>query len=151
MDETIIKNWNSRISPKDTVYNLGDVTFYRKEHDQERVLGRLNGHIKLILGNHDDNLVYFKNTEILDQIHVFNVDHRMFVLCHYPLLEWDGAFRGSIHLHGHSHNLWPQTPYRRLDIGTDGHNMMPWSLEEIVEWAKDRPIFTPEVFTKTAP
>lgn len=73
-------------------------------------------------------------------------DNIRFVLCHYPLLEWDGAFRGAIHLHGHSHNNWPQTKYRRLDVGVDGHNMEPWSLDEILAWSQDRPFFDQEIY-----
>src|SRR5687767_6005129 len=58
MDEAMITNWNDRVRPGDTVYHLGDFTFYRREDQQRRIIDSLNGNIKLILGNHDDDLVY---------------------------------------------------------------------------------------------
>ena len=152
MDEDLIQRWNSKVSSKDTIYHLGDVMWYRKEDQQRRIIDRLNGNIKLILGNHDSDFKYWPSKiELCDPITKLKFDHVTFQLCHYPLLEWDGAFRGAIHLHGHSHNLWPQTSYRRLDIGVDGNNMYPWELEEIMIWAKNRPVFGPEVFKNTAP
>ena len=152
MDEDLIKHWNDRVGKHDTIYHLGDFTFYRNENQQRRIIDRLNGNIKLLLGNHDEDLVYLPpRITICDTVTGVKIDHYSLQLCHYPLLEWDGAFRGAIHLHGHSHNLWPQTKYRRLDVGVDGHKMDPWSFEEIREWAKDRPVFGPEVFSSTAP
>jgi calcineurin-like phosphoesterase family protein len=152
MDEDIIQHWNARVGAKDTIYHLGDFTWYRNESQQRRIIDRLNGNIKLLLGNHDGDLKYWPSKITLcDPITKLKFDHCTLELCHYPLLEWDDAFRGAIQLHGHSHNLWPQTTYRRLDIGVDGNNMNPWELEEIRSWAKDRPVFSPEVFQTTAP
>ena len=52
MNEAIIANWNSVVSPEDTVYHLGD--FFMGRYDAiEDILDRLNGTIKLIRGNHD--------------------------------------------------------------------------------------------------
>ena len=49
-DEWVINQWNSVVTQRDVVYVLGDVAFTR-----EGLLkcSRLNGHKKLILGNHD--------------------------------------------------------------------------------------------------
>lgn len=48
MDEDLIRRWNRTVAPDDTVYHFGDVSFNPK-----RYLGRLNGKIILIQGNHD--------------------------------------------------------------------------------------------------
>ena len=50
MDETMIKNWNDKVGPKDRVYHLGDFCMRRKDLS---VFSRLNGRICLVLGNHD--------------------------------------------------------------------------------------------------
>ena len=52
MDEALICNWNRAIGPRDTVYHLGDVSAHKIDKTRE-ILGRLNGKIYLIQGNHD--------------------------------------------------------------------------------------------------
>ena len=41
MDETLIRNWNARVTGRDSVYILGDL-FFRCE-DPEAILSRLHG------------------------------------------------------------------------------------------------------------
>jgi calcineurin-like phosphoesterase family protein len=50
MDETIVARWNEAVKPSHRVYLLGDVAWRRPSL---RLLGRLNGHIKMAGGNHD--------------------------------------------------------------------------------------------------
>ncbi|MDR3217270.1 MAG: metallophosphoesterase [Clostridiaceae bacterium] len=107
MNETLIKNWNSVVTTDDTVYVVGDFC-YRSAFSMKPVLLRLKGTKHLIMGNHDH--VWIKNikpedffasvsplTEIVD-------DGTTVVLCHYPMLSWNRAQHGSIHVHGHIHN-----------------------------------------------
>ena len=49
-DETIIQNHNKLVKDGDRVYNLGDVGF---TNQALKLMSRLNGHHKLIKGNHD--------------------------------------------------------------------------------------------------
>ena len=55
MDEYLIEQWNNTVSPSDTVYCLGDMSY--KQFTLESVLPRMNGEKILIVGNHDP---YFK-------------------------------------------------------------------------------------------
>ncbi len=50
MHEVLIQNWNSVVKPKDKIYVLGDFAFGKHNIPIAR---RLNGHKRLILGNHD--------------------------------------------------------------------------------------------------
>ena len=52
MNETLINNWNSVVTPEDIIYHLGDFGFGTKEELQE-IFDRLNGYKYLIMGNHD--------------------------------------------------------------------------------------------------
>lgn len=52
MNEGLIRNWNSVVTDKDTVYVLGDVAFCSKTKATE-LIARLNGRKILIMGNHD--------------------------------------------------------------------------------------------------
>lgn len=52
MDKTIIENWNQRVNEEDTVYILGDFSWY-KEEQTLNILNQLSGKKILIKGNHD--------------------------------------------------------------------------------------------------
>ena len=52
-DRVLIQNWNSVVTPDDTVFHLGDFCF-GNGYKWYEILGQLNGHIYLIRGNHDD-------------------------------------------------------------------------------------------------
>lgn len=104
MDNTIINNWNSKVTADDTVYILGDLSWHRMD-DTVKILDMLNGHKILIRGNHDriSPQIAKKYDKICDYLEVSD-DGRRAVLCHYPMLSWNGKFRDSIHLYGHVHN-----------------------------------------------
>ena len=52
MDEVMIDRWNSVVGDDDTVYILGDFSWYKEEKTLE-ILNRLSGRKVLIKGNHD--------------------------------------------------------------------------------------------------
>lgn len=52
MNETLIKNWNDTVAPDDEVFHLGDVAL-GPWIEWDSILTRLNGHIALMVGNHD--------------------------------------------------------------------------------------------------
>src|SRR3954466_9404047 len=51
MDEVIIERWNRTVKPSDKVYHLGDFCMHKRNIP---LAERLNGHLRLVLGNHDD-------------------------------------------------------------------------------------------------
>lgn len=57
-----------------------------------------------------------------------------FQLCHYPMISWDKAARGAIHLHGHCHcrPVYDKYVIRRIDVGVDGWDFRPVSVEQIL-------------------
>lgn len=52
MNEVLIENWNKVVSKDDTVFHLGDFAFGGSSV-WNSIIPRLNGHINLIIGNHD--------------------------------------------------------------------------------------------------
>jgi calcineurin-like phosphoesterase family protein len=118
MNETLVRTWNARVGPDDTVYFLGDFAMGPGVTDEVIVamLHRLNGTMKVVEGNHDQpSRKYgvsglaalasrFRNMEILSQLFELHHEGKTFVMGHYPMEDWDGKFRGSIHLHGHTHS-----------------------------------------------
>lgn len=148
MNQTLIDNWNSVVTKNSLIYVLGDVSFGSPE-ETHRVLEKLNGNKRLILGNHD-------NSKMVDKVyrhHFMTICDRMrvkfedireeVILDHFPLLTWDKAHYGAWHLHGHSHGSM-QYPFegKILDVGTDVHNFTPINVAKIMDYMHQRPIHT---------
>lgn len=146
MDKTIIKNWNSTVSENDTVYFLGDFSF-KSGKTPEAYINKLNGHIHLITGNHDSKVVknekYRKLFESVQDVKTIKDGENTVVMCHYPMAEWDGYFRNTIHLYGHIHNNVGNRTYSIMksipnayNVGADILGFAPRTLREIIELNK---------------
>ena len=90
MNEALINNWNSVVDDESVVFCLGDFAWggYAKWKDFR---DKLNGHIVLIIGNHDRrNLTSTAEKELFDfvtQQMYLRIDGRPVYLNHYPFLE----------------------------------------------------------------
>jgi len=129
MDEELIRRFNSRVSPGDIVYNLGDYCFT----NPEKYAGRLNGNIIRIKGSHDHDIKEPRML-VIKPIGVFDKygDPAIITLCHYSMRSWEKSHFGTWHLYGHHHGLLP--PYGlSFDVGVDSWNYYPISLEQVME------------------
>jgi calcineurin-like phosphoesterase family protein len=99
MHEAIIANWNRVVKPTDTVYHLGDFGFGPAVRLARK---RLNGKIRLILGNHDKfGLEDAGIFESIDTLKLVDVDGQRIVLCHYAMRTWQFQSKGAWQLYGH--------------------------------------------------
>lgn len=140
MNEALITNWNAVIRPQDTVWHLGDFSM-GSDQPASVFADRLNGKIHLIQGNHDDKTVRdcADSFESIDVIRTISLDSQRIVLCHYPMREWDKAWRGSWHLFGHVHGRLDKTPFSKsMDVGVDSNNYRPLAFEEIRAIMQDK-------------
>ena len=124
MDRALIENWNAVVRPNDTVYHLGD--FAWKGGEGEQYAQRLNGRIVRLQGNHDP-----KGWGV-DYLRVKHNKVRA-VLFHYPIEEWDGWYKGAVHLHCHMHRPEFVSGERRGNVGVDATNFTPMRLSEAIE------------------
>ena len=140
-DAALIKNWNNVVKKDDEIYILGDFAMSTSGYHVSNILKRLNGRKYLIKGNHDkylddpdfDHSVF----EWEKDYHTFNYRKRKFVLCHYPILEWEGFYRGAVHLYGHVHNNNRQffdsvLDKRAANVGVDVIGFTPVSIDSIL-------------------
>ena len=142
MNEALIAKWNSRVSPSDEVYILGDFCFDKKGLRANAVLDRLNGQKFLIRGNHD----YFVNAPgfdsskfiwIKDYARIKDGGHSV-ILFHYPIAVWDKKHHNSIHLYGHIHsNKGDNHPLQwdlgnAFNVGVDVCDFEPKTLDELI-------------------
>lgn len=140
MTEEMIREWNEIAkSDEDVIYILGDVSFF-PNYKTVQILKRLNGNKILVVGNHDKKALkdlHFMDcfTEIYDYLEITFGKHRI-IMFHYPIAEWNGAHRGTIHFHGHLHgSVSGLERYRVRDVGFDATGKILWPLEDAIESA----------------
>lgn len=137
MNEKLIENFNSVVKQGDRVFCLGDFSFARRE-ETEKVYNRLNKcQHHLILGNHDGENSDKLPWNWIKQYYELRTNGIKFVLFHYPIQSWNGAFHGAIHLHGHSHGNVKSTNIKRMDVGVDCTDYKPINLDEVIAKMKD--------------
>jgi calcineurin-like phosphoesterase family protein len=138
MDHTIITKWNAKVAPGDRVYHLGDFMFAQRE----KILAmtrRLNGHIILIEGNHDEigdpkNYGFAGKHQLLS----IKLNGAHITMCHYAMRVWEKSHFDSWHLFGHSHGTLEPVG-KTWDVGVDYNNFEPIEFEELKKIMESRP------------
>jgi calcineurin-like phosphoesterase family protein len=144
MDEAMVERWNAVVKPQDHVYHLGDVAISKKGLEFVR---RLNGHKRLIRGNHDIHSDSLYREVGFEQIHGVRVFVDKFILSHIPLHPDCVTDRFKVNVHGHLHTNevmqmvnptgWsheertPRPDPRYLCVSVEHTNYAPLSFEEV--------------------
>lgn len=135
MNETLIRNWNAVVPRDATIFVLGDM-FWKEDITDKytAIMRRLAGTKYLVAGNHDlfprETYLEIGFADAWDYLEL-SVDKRKVVCFHYPLLEWNGFYRGSWHLHGHVHGRGSHFSARVMDVGVDANQFMPVSWRQV--------------------
>jgi len=147
MDKELIRRWNSRVKPQDTVIHLGDFCFKNSPGGKEgegttnkssHYRDMLNGEIIVLRGNHDNNNSTKSHITSLE----LEFGKRMFWLTHRPQ-DYNSDYRYN--LVGHVHDKWlhkkyesslacqPKSGYVHLiNVGVDQHNFHPIKMTEVL-------------------
>lgn len=147
MNEAIIENHNKIVGQNDDVYVLGDLVFGRDIQDGLNKIRRLNGHIHVVIGNHDSEkkiqeyLKLKQEGKIVEIEPVIALKHNgfSFWLTHYPTITENYDYekpleRRVINLCGHSHT---KDKFYDFDKGiiyhceVDAHGLKPIPIEQI--------------------
>lgn len=141
MNDTLIRNWNSRVAEHDIVIFLGDFAFKKAGEDNvKKWLSLLHGHITFLRGNHDGNNSLNTKTEYL----VMHIGRRQIYCTHRP--EDYNPFY-DINLVGHVHEKWRVKeladdfkPVYLVNVGVDVWQGCPTDIDEILktlaEWKR---------------
>jgi calcineurin-like phosphoesterase family protein len=150
MGEELLRQHNAVVPPDGITFNIGDFT-YTSAEEGIGILGRMHGLKYLVMGNHDflfNNEFHVGNIfpsawdgvyESRLELNLTNLDlseypnckgtELMIVLDHYPMEEWNHAWRGAWHLHGHCHAKFcldvPNPKFTRYDVGVDSRDRLP--------------------------
>lgn len=128
MNELMIERWNSVVTPQDKIYHLGDVTFRVK--DFHKIVSRLNGHKRLVLGNHDDPKNY-ELTRWFDKIGIWRIfKEENFVCTHVPIPPDQFRHKVQYNVHGHIHQNVIDDP-RYVNVCVEQTDYTPLSMDQL--------------------
>ena len=128
MNKYMIQKWNSKVTPRDHVYILGDLSIAKGEKTNE-ILKQLNGKLHLIIGNHDNYL----EDKSFDRERFLSIDpykeirdnRRLVILSHYPVFCYKDQYRIdkegnplTYMLYGHVHNTHDEMLVHRFIMAT---------------------------------
>lgn len=151
-NKAIIENFNSVVKDDDDLYILGDVFLNSKEEGIE-LLKQIPGIKHIIIGNHDTDarLELFEKhrqeCKICEVVFGTRLKYKKFhfLLSHYPTITSnldDGkkVYETVINLYGHTHQQtnFYNNNFFMYHVGLDSHNMMPISLDTIIEEVKEK-------------
>ncbi|NBO22306.1 hypothetical protein EBU94_03045 [bacterium] len=174
-DEAIVKNWNSKASDKTTGFLLGDTMFgYGGQEEFVKLMRRLKFRRLFVMsGNHNagwkqtfeavqDNVFYIdgkiareaQGLPLKEVIFVPNyleayINGQPIVMCHYPVLSWNGAGKGSWMLFSHVHGSLGNSELGRMYLKDGGYNLevsvevnpFPLTYGEIAAIMRNKPKF----------
>ena len=131
MNEHIVEQWNNTVKDNDIVYHLGDVYFA----DGHKVLSRLRGRKRLILGNHDNGKSEFLHKHFQKILMWREFKDFDCILTHVPIHE-SGLYKRKYNLHGHVHKGSHRDliqDKRYVNCCVEVRDYMPVSIEELVK------------------
>jgi calcineurin-like phosphoesterase family protein len=156
MNQRLVDNINNMVGEDDILIHLGDWSFGGFDKIEE-FRSQINcKNIHLIFGNHDHHIErnkegvqrLFSSVQQYLRLSVTRpltksmVEKFSFVCMHYPIASWHDMNQGVIHLHGHVH-----LPYhlrlaegKAMDVGVDGNELEPISMDEILGIMQMQPI-----------
>ena len=142
-DRQIIENWNLVVEPDDIVYHLGDVMLGDIEYGMG-CLSQLNGHIKIIRGNHDTDKRWalyanLPSVECIGWAEVIKYKKYQFYLSHHPTLTSNLEKAPYLRMHlinlfGHTHQnkqFYQDIPFM-FHVGMDSNNCTPILLDDAI-------------------
>jgi len=136
MNEMLIKNWNSVVSPDTRVFHLGDFSFGGVTASAD-VISRLNGYKIIIKGNHDrgrTKLVSMGFQEALLNLD-FEYEGMKGFMQHVP--DRKNHHKYDLYLCGHVHIAWIKSG-NIINVGCDVWDYTPQTLDFIIKNAQDR-------------
>ena len=142
MDETMIARHNLTVGDRDKVHFLGDVGMSRKH--LEKILPRLKGRKRLVLGNHDTLPVefYAEHFEEVLAWRQFKEGDITLFCSHFPLHTSAFVLRGKqggpgarINVHGHIHERTIRDP-RYINVCVEHTDYFPVPYETILKRAQ---------------
>ena len=135
MDEHMIEMWNSVVRPQDKVYHLGDVLV---KGANWTLLQRLNGHKRLILGNHDYPDMKLYTPYIFEAVYSSRMIDRL-LFTHIPVHPLSLG-KAIANVHGHVHNNVAPNHFGKqyVNVSVEVIDYTPISLDALQQLVQKR-------------
>lgn len=149
MDEFMIARWNETVKPQDHISHIGDVTMARggrvQQNDFIRLIGRLNGHKRLYLGNHDHFPIQTYLDAGFEKVYATWRDEQGLLFSHIPIHPTAlGSVKGNIHGHTHAN----KSPTPAVFVDRNGKTWVKPYINICVEQTGYRPLQYDEVMER---
>ena len=99
MNRELLANWNNKVGENETIYFLGDMTYGHRRHPIDYWLGKLNGQVNYIRGNHDTDII--NRATVIPARYGIKYGNYKFLLMHDPYRPF--GYNDWI-IHGDKHN-----------------------------------------------
>jgi calcineurin-like phosphoesterase family protein len=156
MNSHLIANINETVEQDDILIHLGDWSFGGFESIKKFRDSIFCKNVHIVTGNHDHHIennrencqeLFSSVNKYLELTVKWNVGTSLmaeqdFVLMHFPIASWNNLARNSIHLHGHVHlgKQYRIGPGKMMDVGVDGNDLRPISMEEVLKIMNKQPV-----------
>ncbi len=156
MNDELVFWINHHVQQDDILIHLGDWSFGGFESIKEFRDRIICQNVHLVLGNHDhhiqnnrDNIqsLFSSVSQYLDLdvrwwVAGKKKEHARFICMHYPIASWNGMNDGVIHTHGHVHLPAHHRVGngKSIDVGVDGNNLEPISMDDVLRIMDKQPI-----------
>lgn len=125
-DREMIARWNAVVTIEDHIWHLGDVAFTKQGLG---LIRHLNGHKRLILGNHDKFDVRLYREVGFQKVQGYRMCDRTGILSHIPI--HPESLGKRINVHGHIHDRPAFGPQYR-NVSVEQINYTPVLLEALL-------------------
>lgn len=137
MTNSLISRWNKKVNLGDTVYILGDVSFFNKI-ETKKILTKMLGTKILIGGNHDsDRSIPNECFQYIASYKEIKIEQQKIILFHYPIIEFNGFYKEkAIHFYGHTH-CGVYNIKSAYNVGAEVLGYEPCTIEEVIQKNKE--------------
>ena len=131
MDQGLIRLWNETVSPEDTVFVLGDFSFYNKEKTTW-ILSQLQGHIRLVMGNHDSHAPqWFRDCGFAEVYDYPILVDQFWLLSHEPLYLNSNMPYGNLFGHVHGNPAYADASAQSCCVCVERTGYRPISFDDV--------------------
>jgi calcineurin-like phosphoesterase family protein/2'-5' RNA ligase len=133
MNHKLLENWNYTVMEDDTIYYLGDMSYGRFRRPIDYWLGKLNGKILYMRGNHDSDTIM--RASVIPARYGIKYGEYQFLLMHDPYRP--SGYEGWI-IHGDKHNnSLKRYPFinqknKTINVCAELVNYSPVSLDRLI-------------------